>query len=40
MISIASDANTSDEWLFDIAQKIKPGEAELIVAIAENPSDQ
>lgn len=38
MVSIARGANTTDEWLFDIAEKVKPGATELIVAIAENPN--
>lgn len=38
MVSIARGENTSDEWLFDVAEKIKPGATELIVAIAENPN--
>lgn len=38
MVSIARGVNTTDEWLFDIAEKIKPGATELIVAIAENPN--
>ena len=38
MISTARDVKTSDEWLFDVAQKIMPGATELIVAIAENPN--
>lgn len=38
MISTARDVNTSDECLFDIAEKIQPGATELIVAIAENPN--
>ena len=38
MLSVARDVNTSDEWLFDVAQKIMPSATELIVAIAENPN--
>ena len=38
MLSTARDVNTSDEWLFDVAQKIMPSATELIVAIAENPN--
>ena len=38
MVSTARGENTSDEWLFDIAEKIQPGATELIVAIAENPN--
>lgn len=38
MLSIARDVNTSDEWLFDISEKIQPGATELIVAVAKNPN--
>ena len=38
MVSTARSENTCDEWLFDVAEKIKPGATELIVAIAENPN--
>ena len=38
MLSTARDVNTSDEWLFDIAEKIQPGATELIVAVAKNPN--
>lgn len=38
MISTARNVNTSDEWLFDVAQKIMPSATELIVAVAKNPN--
>lgn len=38
MLSIARDVNTSDEWLFDISEKIQPSATELIVAVAKNPN--